>query len=563
MEDQRQRDIIREQEGSKSSENTQTGVASDAVINPDTSSASSASASTEFQAEISDVSESTVTTVGRDYIQQTFLSIEAYPGKRLKADKLHEWLAGGRLKPETPPPSPDAPLRKQIEHWFYTELKSDREKFFVLTLSLFDNLRYADIKYVYDTLIDHFCADDTNQEVDDPLRYEQIRVLARFPEPEDSLIDKARAQLVSSEGGQEQILKFQDEHYAVGIFELACERHPDILFEMLPALKQVVEQTRYAALRRQVAIAVAKIGKLDLWWIRSNVLGPWGSHEHQYVRSTVSYAAAYLVEDEQTRSDVLQMLIDWADPSWRESPWLWRYQWTVASACEAIALVNEDWAMHWSYEQLKELAGVDQRQVVNAVLQTLLFLSLQGQLERVLSTLGDWIEAGQADCHKNQEPQLRLKVAMEAFFNIAIAHTELILQEKEDISHFDLDFCDLFQRLGQNNTDQDKYYQLTVKVGIEAFACYRRGLYDKFFDLIAYWGQYAVDQHLSLDPLRRLCLEVYRNVEDRPKRHLINKLRKWIKQKKEKSLATAAIAMMEQIDVSNIPATTGRQTVIL
>jgi hypothetical protein len=403
-----------------------------------------------------------------------------------------------------------------LSHWFYYQLDNDRERLFAITLSLFNGLRYAYVKSIYDTILEKLNKEEEGE------TEELAKYISRFPGPENDLINKIKAEIKYSAKDLEETVQFKESEYETLVFDLMCRRHRDILFDLLPILKEIVENSRYLIVRFYAALAVAKIGKLDFWWVRSNVLGPWANDQRDYVRATVGYSLAYLAQDKGSRPIVEDLLAEWADPKWRESMERWRYRWTVASVCKEIGMIKEGWAIEWAYRGLKEVAGFDDNRIADSVIHTLIFLGLQGQLPNVLATLKGWIEEGGDKRNKKVEaPQVRCVVAILAFINLTKLYIELMSDGKEKVVQTGPQVDDLFQIIRQSKAENGSVWQLVVTVGVQSFEYPERRLYDAFFDLIARWTKYATDDLPLQGIIVDLLVEIYSQIKLSRKRHIL------------------------------------------
>lgn len=432
------------------------------------------------------------------------------------------------------PPPPDAPLQSRVDHWFENELKTDREKLFAITLSLFNGIKYPDFKAIYELVLRTMKVDEAGEEEKPP---------SRFGSPYDILIHQVEARMFSSDDGLEQILKFQDEHFSPAIFDLLRRRHPDILLDLLPALKLIVEQYRYWQIRSRAALAVAEIGKLGFQMTRSQVLEPWARDQRAYVRAAVGYPLARLAEDKTYRSAVQSMLGDWTDEHWTGPGLVWRYRWTAASTYKQIGSTDLEWGKNVAYGGLKKIAGFDDIRLADSVIHSLVVLSLRGQLDRVLLVVKEWVEDITED-DEEQTSQIRCLVGILAFVVLAQVHVELVPEDREKAREADAQVGNLFELVCQGESEGSDIWQLAVLVGLQAFEW---RMPDIFFNLIAHWTEQADDSMASTTAISNLLAEVYSLVNRLRQEHIWNRLGRWECQTKDERLAKMATLAKSQI----------------
>jgi hypothetical protein len=488
-----------------------------------------ADASVDIQTDLSHLSGTVANIAGRD------INIRI---KVDKAEQVHEVLQALKEEASTrripPPPPPDAPLQKQVDHWFANELETDRQKFFALALSIFNGLKYPDFKDIYELVLHVMGVDEAEEE----------KPPSRFATADDELISQAKAEISPSGDGLEEVLKFKDEQYVGATFSLMRRRYRNVLLDLLPALKQVVERYRYWEVRYRAALAVAEIGKMGFHRVRSQVLQPWAGDPRAYVRASAGYPLVRLAEDETSRSAVEGLLADWTDERWSGPGETWRYRWTAASTYKQIGSIEADWARNWAYQGLKKIAGFDDIRLADAVIHSLVVLSLQGQLEQVLLTIKEWIEEGSAGSKEEQAPQVRCIVGILAFMVLSEVHVELATEEKEEADEAGIQAGNLFELVRQSEAEKGDYWQLVVAVGVRAFE-YR--LADHFFNLIARWTRYAADDLSLQDTVRNLLADVFVQVRPRQREHILNRLNRWQRQTKEEHLAAMVVSAKARI----------------
>lgn len=433
-------------------------------------------------------------------------------------------------------PSPDAPLQEQVDHWFDNDLDTDRQRFFAIALSIFNGLKYPDFRDIYNLVLYVMGVTEEEKKDDKPR--------SRFGKTDGDLVKKARASRTRSDTGLEEIIKFDDDRYSMAIYDLMRRDYPDILLDLLPALKQVVERHRYWEIRFAAAVAVAEIGKLGFFRMRKEVVEPWAGDKRAYVRASVGYPLARLAEDETFRTGVENLLANWTDSNWRGPEETWRYRWTAASTFKQIGLIGTDWALDWTYSGLKKVAGFDDIRLADSVIHTLVVLSLQEQLTRVLQTLKKWIEQGSAGSPKEQAPQIRCQVGILAFMVLSEVHIELATEEKEEAGQLGIQVNNLFDLVCQSETEQGEVWQLVVAVGVRSF---EYGLANTFFDLIARWTEYAAENSTVQNTVRNLLAEVFVQVTSNQRERILNRLTRWQQQSRDKLLAEMAISAKQKI----------------
>lgn len=433
----------------------------------------------------------------------------------------------------TPPP-PDAPLQSRVDHWFEHELKTYREKLFAITLSMFNGIKYPDFKAIYELVLTVLEIDGAGEEEKPP---------SRFGSPYDILMNKAEARIFGSDDGLEQILKFEDEHFSPAILDLMRRRHPDILLDLLPVLKLVVEQYRYWQIRSRAALAVAEISKLGFQMARSQVLEPWARDQRAYVRAAVGYPLARLAEDKVYHLAIQNMLGDWTDEHWAGAGQVWRYRWTAASAYKQIGSADMERGGDIAYQGLGRIAGFDDIRLADAVIHSLVVLSLRGQLEDVLLTVKRWVE-GNTETEADQTSRTRCLVGILAFVVLAQIHVELSLEDQEKAREADAQVGNLLALVCQSEHEKGDFWQLAVLVGVRAF---ERRQPDIFFDLIAHWTEQAGDNFASTTTIAHLLAATYSLVTEYRQEHIRNHLGRWELQTKNERLAKMAALAKSQI----------------
>ncbi|RMD91159.1 MAG: hypothetical protein D6813_08095, partial [Calditrichaeota bacterium] len=355
-----------------------------------------------------------------------------------------------------------------IEEWFNNlEL---RDKFFVITLSIFNGIKYPDFKDINEILLAEINANFREED-------RERRTLASYFEKSDiERLKICRAEVCSKDGETEEIIRFIDDTYPNTIFDLLRKQYHDILLDLLPALKKVVEQHQDWEIRFWAALAVAKIGKINFSRIESQVLDPWATDKRAYVRAATGYPLAYLAEDKSTRDNVRKLLNRWSDPDWSRGSDIWRYRWTASSTYKQIGLIGQDWARDWAYEGLKQIASYDDIRLLHATIDSLVVLSLQGELEHTLFALKNWISEfcqkepdGQSD--RDVEPQYLTTLL--AFIKLCEIHTADPITESNSDSDVKDDsqyrIGNILSLMEKSRATSGDIWQLAVNIGISTF----------------------------------------------------------------------------------------------
>ena len=399
-------------------------------------------------------------------------------------------LNEGNLARHIPsPPPPFVPLQEKVDYWFEYELTTDRQKLFAITLSMFNGLKYPDFRDIYKIVLQVMDIDEVEKEEEKPR--------SRFDSSDVDLIKQVKAKIKPSDNKLEELLEFEDEKYVTAVFNSVRYHYRGVLLDLLPALGRIVERYRYWDVRYRAALAVAEIGKIGFHRARTQVLEPWARHSRGYVRAAVGYPLARLAEDDVSRQAVEELLDDWIDRR-RNNPKEWRYCWTAASTFKHIGIIEtngDDWAINWACQGLKKIAGFDDIRLADSVIHSLVVLSLQGQLERVLLTLKEWMEEGITGKKVEPVSQTRCIVGILAFIILSEVHIELATEEK-GAKEAGVEVGNLFELVCQ--TKKDEYRQLMVILGVCAF---EYDLVNAFRNIIVRWSQYdslLQDLHLLL-----------------------------------------------------------------
>ncbi len=482
----------------------------------------------QINADLSHISGATVTMAGGNVIN---IRVDSADQARKILQDIEE---STRKIPSAP--APDAPLQEQVDHWFTQELNADRQRYFVITLSMFNGLKYPDFKSIYEIVLRVMGVPAEEDKEEKPR--------SRFDTTAGDLFKAAKAIRTRSESGLDELVKFEDEHYPVAVLDLMRRRYPDILLDLLPALKQVVEQHRYWQIRFGAALAVAEIGKLGFYNMRREVLEPWAGDGRAYVRASAGYPLARLAENEQFRAGIENLLADWTDSHWGGSNESWRYRWTAASVYKQLGLLDNEWAIKLTYNGLRKVAGFDDISLADSVIHSLTVLSLQGQLDRVLQTLKEWVEQASAGSADEIAPQVRGLVGILAFMVLSEVHIELATTEKEEANQLGLQIDNLFELVCQSEKEQGDIWQLVVAIGVRAF---ENKLAGTFFDLIARWTEFAAEQPVIQNTVRNLLAAVFMQATPKRREHILNRLKRWQQQTKNELLTEMAASAKEKI----------------
>lgn len=458
-----------------------------------------------------------------------------------QAKKLIQELKETILREQVPQrPSADAPLQDQVDHWFQYGLETDREKLFAVLLSIFDGIRYPDFRDIYELIIDKLKIEAEDEKVRSP-----------FVTADDKLIKKVEAQTQYDSQILEETITFKDKQYPDAIFTTLRKLHRGLLLDLLPSLKLIVERYRYWEVRYRAALAIAEIGKLGFQRVRTMVLEAWANDERDYVRASVGYPLALLALDNNSRKAVQEVMADWTDIHWHDSGEAWRYRWTAASVCKQLGSLDEAWAQQWAYTDLRTIAGFDDIRIADAVIHSLVVLSLQGQLEKVLLAIKEWIEQGNARSANDAAPEVRCIVGILAFLALSEIHVELATEERAEVEAIGVQVGNLFDLVCQSEAQNGNYWQIVVAVGIRAFE-FR--LTNDFFNLIEDWTRYAADNPAFQETVRHLVVAVFGKARPHQREHIFNRLSRWEQQRKDEKLAKMAASAKQMIKNGGIDA---------
>lgn len=479
-----------------------------------------------LQAELNHITSSEVNIAGGSIIQ---IKIDSSRQFRSILRDLQEEVASRHLPP---PPPANASLQEKIDHWFEHELKNDREKFYAITLSIFNGVKYPDFKDIYEIILK--AMEITDEESEDKPR-------SRFMANDEALFEKVKAQIVSKKPALEEDIEFTDPRYAAAIFDLMRRRYRAILLDLLPALKQVVERYRYWEIRTRAAAAMAEIGKIAFHRVRNDILDPWAGSPRPHIRASAGYPLARLAEDDKCRGSALDLLENyWTNPRWHGPGESWRYRWAAASTYKQLGFIQADWVEDVIFSGLKRLAGFDDIRIADSVIHTLVVLSLQRELANTLLALKEWIEEGSAGSKDNTEPQARCIVAILAFMVISEIHIEVSQEEERETQPDEAlgRVENLFDLVRQSEREKGDLWQLMVAVGVRSFEY--RGLADEFFNLIVRWTEHCADEPQLQNTVRNLLADVFLIVRPRYRERILNRLNRWERQNKKEHLSQMA-----------------------
>lgn len=434
---------------------------------------------------------------------------------------------------------------EELSRWF--EALVLRDKFFVITLSIFNGINYPDFKDINEILVAEI---STNIREEDR---ERRTLNSYFSGSDPKRLDDCRAKIEPKDGETEQIIRFRDDGYSEAVFNMLRKQYRDLLLDLLPALRSVVQKHRYWEIRFWLALAVAEIGKIGFTRMQRQVLDSWASDKHAYVRASVGYPLAYLAENKSTRNDVRELLDVWSNPSWGGHPETWRYRWTVASTYKQIGLIGQDWAKDWAFEGLKKIANYNDIRLVDATIHSLVVLSLQGELEYTLSALRNWISEY---CEKKPSKQIdrdiepKYLTTILAFIRLSEIHTADPLAEstsQNDVeNNKNYRIGNILSLMKESKATTGNVWQLAVDIGTSTF---KFGLEDLFFSLITLWTKYASDIVEYQTTIKNLVTEVFVKLEARDKKLVWNLLRRWEKYSRDNDLAN--MATMARVEIRN------------
>jgi hypothetical protein len=497
---------------------------------PATAPATPEQASTSVNADLNHISGgSTVTIAGQSIIN---IRVDTPAQARDIIKTIHEEEVA-RQRP-APPPA-DATTQEKVNHWFKNDLKNDRQRFFAITLSIFNGLKYADFKDIYEIVLEVMKVKNDN---------EKKKTSSYFDNPDVELTNKARAEIVREKGGLEEILKFSEPEYESAVIQLLRDNYRNVLLDLLPALKRIGEYS-YWEIRSRAAEAVAEIGKMGFFRVRSQVLDPWSRDQRPYVRAAVGYALSRLYDDQNIRTAVNDLLNNWSDleQPWSDADWAWRVRWTAASVYKQIGLKDPETA----FVGLKRIARHDNIRIADAVIHTLVVLSLQGHLEAVICTLGDWVAEGTGSRDHDKEREIVCIVAILAFVVLSGIHVEVSKEEDTldaQSDQFKAKAGNFFELVRKSAAERGKVWQAVVGLGIRALE-YNFG--SPFFDMIAQWAKPAFKDNRLCETLCDLLAEIFQSTQPKYRERILNQLNKWERKTNDEPLSSVAHSVKSEI----------------
>jgi len=430
----------------------------------------------------------------------------------------------------------------ELSKWFRDALDT-QDRFFVITLSMFNGINFPDFKDINEILLAEMYPTTLAEN-------RETRTLdSYFEKSDDERFEICRVSVCARDGQTEEIIKFANDNYPNAIFALLRKHYHNLLLDLLPALSRVVQRHRHWEIRYLAAVAAAKIGELSFSRVEYQSLNLWATDKHAYVRAAAGYSLAYLAESR--RVDVQNLLNRWSDPSWGRHSELWRYRWTAASTYKQIGLIRQDWARDWAFSGLRRIAGYNDIRLVDAVIHSLIVLSLQGELERTLLVLKEWIyEFCQNRPSKpiNRNVQPRYLTALLAFVRLCEIHSA----DPNTISDADNNVESSSQyRVGNSLSILEKsratfgdVWQLAIEVGTSSFIYH---LEDVFWGLLAFWIEYTSYTTEYQETIINLVTDVFTQLEARDKQLVWNLLRRWEKHSRDKGFADIAAAARADI----------------
>jgi|GEM_PF-1825095 len=423
----------------------------------------------------------------------------------------------------------DASSQKTINEWFANQATSDRDKFFAITLSIFDGLKYPDFRSVYEIILHVLGVTGTEEEQTSPFRFEI---------GDDELMKSLGVEIVRSDDGLEEVIQFKNKGSVTAIFDLMRRRYRNISLDLLFALKQIVEKYSYWEIRSRAAVAVAEIGRLGFHEMHRQVLEPWARDKRESVRAAVGYPLARLILDRQYRSDIDQLLAQWIHNPTKIGE---RCRWTVASVCKQIGLIEEDWAKALAYNKLKEVASHED--AAGAVIYSLVVLSLQGQIQNTLSFFSEWVQKSDDEdevilARRYTIVVLTLLYLSEVF--IAVANDE------EGTAEAESDTDNLFHLIQKSQINKEAPWQLIISIGVKAFEFKQQ---NKLFDfIIRRWTTYATNNTTWPDTLGDILADIFIEVEvPRHREFIWNTLGRWQQPNQDKTIRQLATLAKSKI----------------
>jgi len=437
---------------------------------------------------------------------------------------------------------PPKGLQEEVERWFRHELVTAREKYFVITLSLFNGLKWSDFWDIYQAIL----------ESKKLLQHEgEEYEAALFERTDEELVAKAKARIVFDDEQAAEIIEFKDtqdqsSQYQRVILELMRTRFRPRLVELLATLGKLGEHP-YWQIRTRAAYAVAEIAKLDFHRARRQVLETWAQDNRPYVRAAIGYMTSHLVEDQAWGPQTSKMLEEWANPKENRN---WKFRWAAAAAYKQIGLTHPEIAL----PGLKLVARNDDIRVADAVIYALLVISFDDKLEAVLQALGEWLE------EEGGEETVVPLVATLAFLALGNAYTGLAEQEAEGKEEKTGD-----RLLALLAADSEGTCRSIVTAAL--FKALKYKLTDEAFDVLKGWAKQTQGDDARFNAVRDLIADWYMALyEDR---HQIgtegtwNRLQLWAQDENDavKALAQATLEeIRRRTDAASLPSSPYKAT---
>lgn len=489
-----------------------------------------------IEVQVSESPKASVTTVGGNLIVNMNVGAASQDPENL-AKEIAKYLASAitgiseeldrdrrleKITEAVPSEEPPKSLQEEVERWFRQELSTARQKYFAITLSLFNGLKWADFWDIYEAVL-------ASKELVKKSEDDEGAFL--FEQTDKELVCSARARIVRKEDQAAEVVEFEDANYPKAILDLLRSQYRPRLVELLPGLGRLGENP-YWEIRARAAYAVAEIGKLDFYRARHQVLEVWAQDDRPYVRAAVGYAASRLIQDKVADTEVRKMLDEWADPKENRG---WKLQWAAAAAYKQVGLDNPDVAL----PGLKLVARNDDLRIADAVIYALLVISLDGKLEPVLRALKEWL--GEDDDSK-KEPNVVPLVATLAFLALGNAYTGLAEYEPgEGKEKEDNTFLALLA------ADTEGIWRAVVMAALSKALKYR--LIDEAFDVLKGWARQTQGSETRLTAVRDLIADWYMSLWQNQHKvgmdSVWNRLKRWTQDKNEAVREAAQVALAE------------------
>jgi hypothetical protein len=421
----------------------------------------------------------------------------------------------------------------EVEQWFQEDLSTVREKYFAITLSLFNGLKWADLWDIYQSILEAsgILEEETKKSNREP-----------FSQTDQELVEKARARIVRKDDQAAEVVEFKNDDYAAVVVELMrCQYRPRLV-ELLPGLGSLGTHP-YWEIRARAAYAVAEIAKMDFYRARRQVLENWAQDNRAYVRAAVGYTATRLIEDGIADAEAQKMLNEWGDPQANRG---WKFRWTAAAAYKQIGLEDAELALN----SLKEIARNDDIRVADAVIYALLVISFNDKLKTVLTTLGDWLDEAKEPEEKANVVPL---VATLAFLTLGSAYTSQAEREPDDGEETEEDKFLLLL-----TTDTDGLWHSVVLSALSKTVTYN--LTDEAFGVLKGWARQTNGRNEQSSTLRDLIadwyMKMWREGHQIGMCGALNRLERWTQDGNQGTKNVAQVTLREikkRINVAPLP----------